>query len=288
MSAAPAPNGATHVYGILGHPVSQSLSPAMHNAAFAELGLNAVYVPLPVRPEHLEPAVAGLRSVGVRGFNLTVPHKQAMLPLLDEVLPEARAIGAVNTVLHDGGRLLGTNTDGTGFLLSLTHDLGFAPADKAVLLLGAGGAARGIAFALLGAGVSRLIIANRTAGRAEALVTDCRTRHPGLRVDRLGWDDLAGCAPHLLVNATTVGMGDGRSPAALEAVGVREAVIDIVYHPRETPLLGEARRLGLACTNGIGMLLYQGAAAFQFWTNREPPVETMRAALLQGLEGGEA
>ncbi|NIP74345.1 MAG: shikimate dehydrogenase [Gammaproteobacteria bacterium] len=271
------------MYGLLGFPVAQSLSPAMHNAAFRALGLDAVYVPFPTAPERLEAAVVGLQAAGVRGVNLTVPHKTAILPLLDEVLPEARAVGAVNTVRLYDGRLTGTNTDGLGFLLSLRHDLDYAAAGKTVLLLGAGGAARGIAFALLDAGVAALWIANRSGARADALVADCRTLHPAAQVEARPWPALAGVQPHLLVNATTVGMGDGASPVALEAVAVREAVIDIVYHPLETPLLAEARRLGLPCANGIGMLLYQGAAAFQFWTDREAPVDVMRAALLSGM-----
>lgn len=281
------PSGAALVYGILGHPVAQSLSPAMHNAAFRALGLDAVYVPFPVAPAQLEAALAGLAAAGVRGLNVTVPHKQAIVSLLDDLTPEAREMGAVNTVRLDGGHAVGTNTDGAGFLLSLTHDLDFAPAGRSVLLLGAGGAARAIAYALLRADVGRLTIANRTGERAQALVADCRTRFPGVPVEAAALDAVAGTAPDLLVNATTVGMGDGETPVALDAVGVTGAVIDIVYHPAETPLLAAAKALGLARTNGIGMLLYQGAAAFRFWTDREPPVDVMREALLAGLGARE-
>jgi len=279
----PTVSGASLVYGILGHPVAQSLSPAMYNAAFQALGLDAVYVPFPVEPAALPTAVAGLAAAGVRGFNVTLPHKQAILPLLDDVTPEARAMGAVNTVRVEQGRLRGTNTDGAGFLLSLTHDLGFSPGGRSVLLLGAGGSARAIALALLGAGVGRLTIANRTLDRAEALVADCRTRFPAIPVEALGLEQAAGTAPDLLVNSTSVGMGDGRAPVELAAVGVREAVLDIVYHPSETPLLAAARGLGLHCANGIGMLLYQGVAALRFYTDREPPVEVMREALLAAM-----
>lgn len=278
-------SGSSLVFGVIGFPVAQSLSPPMHNAAFRALGLDAVYVPFPVHPDHLPAAVAGLAAVGVRGFNVTVPHKQAIVPLLDEVLPEARAIGAVNTVRIADGRLSGTNTDGAGFLRALEHDLGFRPAGRSVLLLGAGGSARSIALALLGAGVGALTLANRTLERAAALAADCRARVPGCAVEAVALERVAGVAPDLLVNATTVGMGDGRSPVALEAVGVRGAVCDIVYHPPETPLLARARALGLPCANGIGMLLHQGAAALQFWTGREPPLEAMRAALLEALAG---
>jgi shikimate dehydrogenase len=279
--------GATLVYGLLGHPVRHSLSPAMHNAAFRALHLDAVYVAFPVAPEQLATAVAGLAAVGVPGFNLTVPHKRAILPLLSEVLPAARSIGAVNTVRVEGARLLGTNTDGSAFLRSLAEDLALDPAGADVLLLGAGGAARAIAFALLGAGVGRLRIANRTAARAEALAADCRAGIRGAPVETLAWERTAGAAPDLLVNATSVGMGDGRSPQPLEGLGVREAVVDVVYRPAETPLLAAARAQGLRCSNGIGMLLHQGAAALQFWIEREPPLEAMRAALLAALQQGE-
>ena len=287
MSALPPLSGASRVYGIVGFPVAQSLSPAMHNAAFHHLGLNAVYVPFPVRPAQLEAAVAGLTAAGICGFNVTIPHKAAILPLLQEVVTEAAAIGAVNTVRQDRGRLIGTNTDGAGFLSSLRHDLGFDPAGKTVLLLGAGGAARGIAFAVLGAGAGRLIIANRTQERAEALAADCRARYSRAIVEGGALTGVDDCAPHLLINATTVGMGDGRAPVDPARIGVREAVVDIVYHPAETPLLAHAKRLGLPHANGIGMLLHQGAAAFQFWTDREPPAAVMRAALLDAMGEGE-
>ena len=283
MSAPPALDGATAVYGLLGHPVRQSLSPAMHNAAFGSLAINAAYLPFPTPSDKLEAAVLGLSAAGVKGFNLTLPHKTAILPMLSEILPAARAIGAVNTVRNDDGRLSGTNTDGEGFLRSLAEDLSFDPTGKEALLLGAGGAARAIAFALLNAGVSRLVIANRTEARAESLAADCKARNPARSIEAASIHDLAGAAPQLLVNATTVGMGDGKNPVELEALRVREAVIDIVYHPLETPLLIQAKALGLAHANGIGMLLYQGAAAFTFWTHREAPVKVMRAALLEGM-----
>ena len=297
MSAEIAIDGKTRLYGILGHPVTGSLSPAMQNAAFRALGLNAAYVPFPVLPDDLPAAVRGLSAAGVAGFNLTVPHKLAILPLLKEITPEARAIGAVNTVRCGdagsgaSGHMAGTNTDGEGFLLSLHHDLDWTPQGKRVLLLGAGGAARGIAISLLGAGAAALHIANRTPEPAEALAADCRAHAPACEVTASGLEAAAGAAPHLLVNATTVGMGGGAmgsgggSPVELQAVGVRETVIDIVYHPPRTPLLAQAEAQGLKSTNGIGMLLYQGALAFRFWTGREAPIAVMRAALEEALAG---
>jgi shikimate dehydrogenase len=255
----------------------------MHNAAFQALGINAVYVALPTPPEHLAEAVRGLAAAGVAGFNLTVPHKSAILPLLQHVEPHAAAMGAVNTVRHGEDGLSGTNTDGEGFLLSLRNDLNWDARGKRVLILGAGGAARGIAQSLLEAGVVHLIIANRTLARAQALAAECSAHFPAARVEAIALDHTIGQAPHLLVNTTTVGVGDGGRPADVAAGGVSEAVVDIVYHPPETPLLSQARKLGLRCTNGVGMLLYQGMAAFRYWTGVEAPLLVMREALEAAL-----
>jgi len=276
-------NGATRLYGVLGHPVTHSLSPALHNAAFAAAGINAIYVPFPVAPERLSEAVAGLVAAGVGGFNLTVPHKERILPLLHSLEPEAKRIGAVNTVRIDQGRLTGTNTDGVGLLNSLRDDLNMDPGGMHVLILGAGGAARACAFALLGAGASRLSLANRTRERAQSLVADLIGHYPAARIEVVPWDALEGLAPDLLVQTTTVGMGDGRSPVTLAPLVVREAVVDIIYHPQQTPLLEQAANLGVRYTNGIGMLLHQGAAAWNFWTGQNAPVAVMRQALLQAL-----
>ncbi len=286
-------DGATRLYGILGHPVASSLSPAMHNAAFAALSLNAAYLPFPVAPEDLPQAVAGLVAAGIGGFNLTVPHKQAILPLLQEITPAARTIGAVNTVRCEGGKLIGTNTDGEGFLLSLEREIGWKPAGQTVTLLGAGGAARGIAFSLLESGVEALTILNRTPERAQELAADCRAHFggnsPGGQVTAGALEPGAPMASDLLINATTLGMGDGANPVDLQEVGFQGAgfqgaVADIVYAPLETPLLAQARQMGLRQVNGLGMLLHQGALAFTFWTGREAPLEVMRQALMEGLD----
>lgn len=281
------PDGQTRLYGLFGYPVHGSLSPAFQNAGFRALGINALYLGFPVRPDQFAIAVRGLVAAGLAGFNLTVPFKVEILPLLEAVTPEAQAIGAVNTVRCDadaqGVRLTGTNTDGLGFLRSLERDLHYDPRGKRVLLLGAGGAARGIAHALLSAGAGKLWIANRTAVRAAALVQALRPAYPRAQIEALALDGTAGLRPQLLVNSTTVGMGDQKSPVRLAAVQVEEAVADIVYHSAETPLLREARSLGLACTNGIGMLLYQGCAAFEFWLSRPAPESAMHEALLAAL-----
>ena len=276
-------DGDTRLYGVLGHPVRKSLSPAMHNAGFRALGINAVYVAFPLDPTRFDTGVRGLRAVEVAGFNLTVPHKTAILPLLDHITPEARIVGAVNTVRCDAQGMHGTNTDGEGYLRAVAEELSLAPQGKRVLLLGAGGAARGIAHSLLAAAVGELIIANRSPDKAVALAAELAVVLPDARVRGVGLDAVAGLAPDLLINATTVGMGDGQSPVELARIGVREAVSDIVYTPAHTPLLAQAETLGLPHANGIGMLLHQGGLAFEFWTGQDAPVEVMRRALLAGL-----
>jgi len=270
--------GRTRVFGIIGHPVSHSISPIIQNAAFRVLGLDAVYVPFPIAPERLAEALLGLAAAGVQGLNVTLPHKQTVIPLCAALTAEARAIGAVNTLRATPEGWLATNTDGTGFIVSLAEELGWAPGGKHALMLGAGGAARAVGWHLLKGGLTRLTIANRSRERAESLARQLRG-DPGGTVDVAPLDALAGLAPGLLVNTTSVGMHDGRSPVELARVGVREALIDIVYAPPVTPLLEQAAALGLPHTNGMGMLLYQGAAAFRFFTGEEPPVAAMRAAL---------
>lgn len=276
-------DGETRIYGVLGHPVRASLSPAMHNAGFQALGINAVYVAFPLVPSRFEEGIRGLQASGIAGFNLTVPHKTAILPLLNDLSPQAQAVGAANTVRCEGVHMHGTNTDGQGFLDSLQEHLNWAPRGKTVLLLGAGGAARAIAYSLLDAGAAHLTIANRTHDRATALAREMAAGFKNATVMALEMEQLEGLAPQLLVNATTVGMGDGASPVVLKALGVTDGVIDIVYTPAHTPLLEQAQALDLPQTNGIGMLLHQGCLAFEFWTGRDAPVEVMRQALLAGL-----
>ena len=276
-------DGETRLFGVLGHPVRASLSPAMHNAAFAALGMNARYVPFPTLPEYLETAVRGLAKAGVAGFNLTVPHKQTILPLLDEITPQARAIGAVNTVRVTDGQLHGANTDGDGLLAAIDEALGFSCKGAQVLILGAGGAARGIAFALLDAGASQLVISNRTAERAMELAKECARHFPKVEVTGISMDQAATLTTGLVINATSVGMGDGHSPVRLDKMQISAGVVDIVYNPLDTPLLLQARALGLPTADGLGMLLHQGWLAFQFWTGVEPPLDVMRTALAKGL-----
>lgn len=283
--------GEAAVVGVIGWPVAHSLSPLMHNRAFAHLDMNWVYVPFAVRPENLEAAVAGLRALSVRGFNVTIPHKTAIIPFLDQLTPAAAAIGAVNTVINRDGWLVGDNTDGLGFLRSLREEAEFDPAGSRTVILGAGGAARAVAVSLADAGASRVVIANRTVARAQELadVIESRGAHAAaLALDSPELEEELAAAD-LLVQTTPAGMsGEADAVLPVPESWLRPPLIvcDIVYTPPETPLLAAARRRGLRVVPGWGMLLYQGAAAFERWTGRPPPVAVMRDALLEALDAG--
>ncbi len=272
----------TRVIAILGDPVEHSLSPAMHNAAFAALGLDFAYVALRVRPAALEEAIEGVRALGFAGLNVTVPHKEAVLSLLDDLSPAARTIGAVNTVVRRGDRLKGENTDGPGFL-SAVAKLGFRARGKRAVLLGAGGSARAVAWALGRAGVSRLTILNRSPKRAAALAASVR-RGCSASVLVSGFDSTGSAElleeADIVVNCTSLGL-DGRTAPPVEiAVTPRHCLFyDLVYRLGPTPLVSAARRRGRRAENGLGMLVEQAALAFRIWTGRAAPVATMRRAL---------
>ncbi len=278
--------GKTQVLGIIGHPVEHSLSPAMHNTAIEALGIDYVYVPFAVEPVNLSTALKGLRVLGVRGFNVTIPHKSAILPLLDKVSPEAELCGAVNTVCRENDLLIGYNTDGTGLLKSLREDLGFEPVGATVLVLGAGGAARGALASLCNAGVSRIVIANRTLERGEILVERFRGlfRNVTFHLSTLDMKQLEGYMKtcDLLINTTSVGMnGSSFEGLDLSPIASHALVYDMVYSPPETPLLAAAKRNGSAHANGLGMLAAQGEAAFSIWTGVESPPGLMKRRLLE-------
>lgn len=283
-------HGTTKVLGIIGWPVAHSLSPAMHNAALDFLGLDYIYVPFPVEPQFLCAATEGLRRLGVWGCNVTIPHKTAIIPFLDRITREAELAGSVNTVYRDGTLFVGHNTDGTGFLASLRTDLNRDPADATVLLLGAGGAARGALSVLAAAGAARIIIANRTPERGQALADRFGALFPSVRfevcsLDGGGLKNSLRCAD-LLVNTTSVGM-DGTKFEYFPVWYMRpgSVVYDMVYVPAETPLLAAAREHGLACVNGAGMLAGQGEAAFVIWTGHEAPRNIMKRKLFEELAG---
>lgn len=262
--------------GIIGHPVAHSLSPVFQAAAFAQCGLDVTYerwdTPLPELPDR----IAALRSPEVLGANVTVPHKEAVIPLIDEVGGLAARAGAVNTIVNREGRLFGFNTDGPGFVAALRHEALFEPSGRTFLLLGAGGAARGIALALLEAHAAAVHIWNRTPGRAVALAADLGSQARALAA-------VPTLEPYdCLVNCTTVGMHGGPAPDALpivlDSAVPGTLVVDIVYGPPETPLLRAAAARGLPTLGGLPMLIYQGALAFELWTGLPAPIEAMTAA----------
>jgi shikimate dehydrogenase len=274
-------SGKTRMLALIGHPVGHSLSPAMHNASFAADGLDYLYVALDVAPGDLPAAVAGLRAVNVRGFNVTMPHKRAILPLLDGVDEGSRVSGAVNTVVTEGSGLRGYNTDGGG-LVEACEEAGVEISGRRALLLGAGGAAAAIALAFGAEGVSVLRIVNRSPEHAEELRE--KLREAGLKnVEVYPYDTLDEAAreAEIVVNATPLGMKDG-DPLPLPGEYLDEArtVCDAVYRPgRETALVREARERGTRVVTGQRMLLYQGVLAQRLWTGREPNVKVMDAAI---------
>jgi shikimate dehydrogenase len=260
-------------------------------AALDHLQMDATYAAWEVSPQDLPQFIQGLRRPQVLGINVTVPHKEAVIPYLDEVDPGAGEAGAVNTIIHRDGRLTGHNTDSYGFLRALREAGGFEPRGRRVLLLGAGGAARGVVLALLREGVGRLIVANRTMARAELLARLARERGvEGLAVP-LAWNELSLAAvdSDLIVNCTTIGMTHGPdakgTPLLMHQIPPTALVYDLVYNPLETPLLREAARAGAGVLGGIQMLVYQGAASFELWTGQPAPVQVMLQAATQAMAG---
>jgi|TARA_B100001971_G_scaffold214417_1_gene251819 shikimate dehydrogenase len=267
------------------------MSPALQQAALDEYALDALYEAWPTPPDRLAEAVAGLREPGCYGANVTVPHKEAVMGMLDRLDQQAEAIGAVNTIVTEsGGKLAGYNTDIYGFLASLSSEAGFDPAGKRVVMLGAGGAAKAAAFALVEGNVASLDIANRTVARAEALIAELSSNGAetsAFAIDSTGLADRCANAD-LIVNCTSIGMRGSPSPDASPlldgAIQPGCLVYDIVYNPEVTPLLAQAEEAGARTLGGLPMLVYQGAAAFEKWTGMSAPVEVMMAAARRAME----
>jgi shikimate dehydrogenase len=263
---------------LLAHPAGHSLSPDMHDAAFAAIGLRGRYGAVDVPPAELGTAVARLRAdLSLLGANVTVPHKQAVMAHLDRLAPLAERLGAVNTIRRDGDALVGDNTDAPGFARAITA-LGRPLRGEVAVVLGAGGAAAAVVAALVDAG-ARVLVHNRSPERARALAA--RWSSSGVRALTDGELEAASSDAAWLVNTTTVGMQGGPpgSPIAAEALPRAGAVVDLVYRPRRTPLLDAARARGLPTEDGVAMLVHQGALAFEMWTGRSAPVDVMRAAV---------
>ena len=269
-----APSGLTTVVGVIGYPVRHSLSPAIHNAAFAALGLDWVYVAFPVPRGRGGAAVAAARDLGLAGLNVTMPHKEDVAAACDELTPDAAALRSVNTVVaQPGGRMLGDSTDGPGFLAALAEG-GIAVVGRRSLVLGAGGAARAVVLALGRAGAGGVVVAAR---RLEAAASAALLAPSGRAVVLHDVDGEVGGAD-LVVNATPLGMAGEGPPLDPARLGRAHVVVDLVYHPLETPLLAAARAQGARTSNGLGMLVHQAAQAFTLWTGAEAPLATMRQA----------
>jgi len=262
----------------------------MQEAGFAAAGLNWRYLNFEVSAEKLGAAMQAMEALGVRGINLTIPHKVAVIEHLDDLSPEARAIGAVNTVRLDNGRKIGENTDGKGFLRGVRADAGMDPDGKRVVLLGAGGAARAIGTELVLAGASDLLVVNRSAKRGETMVSDLLAATGG-RVRFKQWE---GTYPvpetcDLFVNATSIGLyPDVDAMPAVDLSGAPDGMLvaDVVFNPPETRLLAAARKRGLPTLDGLSMLVYQGVIAFEMWTGQSPDEAAMKSALRAALAEG--
>lgn len=269
------PSGSTRVAAVIGDPVRHSLSPVLHNAAFAASDLDWVYVALEVAAGSGAQAVEAMRRLGLAGMSVTMPHKSDVAAAVDQLTPEAEELGAVNCVAWDGSRLVGHNTDGAGFVDALRSDLAIDPAGRRTAVLGAGGAARAVTRALASAHAAEIVVINRTPARAEAALSLAGSH---ARVGSIA--DVA--AADIVVNATSVGMGTATgdsSPVPADLLHEGQVVIDLVYQPLVTALLRDAAGRGAVTLNGVGMLLHQAGRAFSLWTGMEPPLAEMRAAL---------
>ena len=279
----PAVYGKTRVVGIIGNPISHSLSPVMHNAAFAAAELDYIYVPFAVSPENLLSAVIGLKALGVCGFNVTIPHKTAIIPFLDRLDESAVSAGAVNTVQLSGNHLIGYNTDGDGLVDSLLSDLDFVPGVAQILVIGAGGAARGAIAALCRSGAKKILICNRSLDNAHAVKIAMSGRYPDTCIDVVAEKNI--CAEHfastcLLLNTTSLGMnGERIGYISLSKLPKHARVYDMVYSNTGTSLVMDAVATDLRAVNGVGMLIAQGERAFEIWTGQKPLKGVMQRAL---------
>lgn len=272
--------GTTLVFAVIGDPVHHSLSPILHNAAIAALGVDAIYVALPVVDDAIAAALEGVRALGIAGLSVTMPHKTAVAAAVDEVSDDVRALDAANTVVRlPDGRLRGESTDGPGCLDALAAS-GVDVAGKRCLVFGAGGAGRSVILALARAGAAEIGVVNRSDGRAAAALALAGV--VGVRRTADAVSDA-----QIIINATPLGMGSSSTELLFDPsrLGSGQIVNDLVYHPLETPLLLAARAAGAVAVGGLGMLLHQGARQFHLWTGERAPIDVMRAAIVAELAG---
>ncbi|MBB6729776.1 shikimate dehydrogenase [Cohnella zeiphila] len=274
----------TVLYGVIGDPVRHSKSPVMLNRAFRESGINGVYGAFHVTPDRLGEAIAGMRALGFRGLNVTIPHKIDVMAYLDEIDEGARAVGAVNTIVNDGGRLTGFNTDGIGYVRSLKEEAEPDLAGKRIVVVGCGGAARGIVWALTRERPHSVVLVNRTAERARELAGFFP---PEAAVSAADWAQLKDvCAEaDVVINTTSVGMSPNVEAVPLDPSWLKPGAVasDLIYNPLTTAFLRRAAERGCRIHGGLGMFVYQGAYAFEYWTGKPAPVEAMRAVVLESF-----
>jgi len=285
-------SGRARICGVIGDPIGHTMSPIMHNAAFESLGLDYLYIPFRVKKEELGKAIEGMKALNIRGLNVTIPHKITVIPFLDELDPLAEKIGAVNTIVNDGGVLKGYNTDASGFLQVLLEK-GIEPGGKNMVILGAGGASRAISFTIAERG-GHLVILNRQLELdwAEELAQRIsQVFKKGGKAMELNEENLATALEDadILVNATSVGMSPDTDETPLLAKFLKPGLIvfDIVYNPIKTRLLQEAEEAGAETISGLDMLVWQGALAFEKWTGLKAPVELMKEVTIKALQERE-
>jgi shikimate dehydrogenase len=274
------------LFGLIGCPVHHSMSPLMHNDAFKQFGIAAYYHAFHVEKEHLKDAVRGMKVLGIAGFNVTIPHKTAIIPFLDDIDEMALQIGAVNTVVNENGRLIGYNTDGEGFVRALCEELNIELTGKHILLIGAGGAARGIYFSLASRKAACIDLCNRTVDKAEELINERKIPVLSRAYSLDEAQQLLGNYD-IIINTTSVGMYPHVEEMPLSLANLKKGTVvsDIIYNPLETMLLKEAKRYGAITQNGVGMFVYQGALAFEKWTGIFPDTNRMKQIVIEQLGG---
>lgn len=271
----------TVLYGVIGDPIRHSKSPVMLNRAFREKGINGAYAAFHVTPERLGEAIAGIRALGFRGLNVTIPHKIEVMQHLDEIHPGALAAGAVNTIVNEGGRLIGYNTDGVGYVRSLKEEAEPSLAGRRIVVLGAGGASRGILWALAQEQPAKLILANRTEQKAREVANALASE---FELETALWTDLREVCGEadVVINTTSVGMSPNTDAVPIDPTWLRPGAVasDLIYNPLKTKFLAEAEAHGCRVHGGLGMFIYQGAYAFEYWTGESAPVSVMREAVM--------
>lgn len=279
--------GTTKIIGLFGYPVEHTASPLIHNAAFQALELDYAYLPFEVKPEYLETALRALTALNVAGINVTIPHKETVLPYLQEVSPEAKAIGAVNTILVKSGRLIGYNTDGPGFIASLKEEKQEVLKGKTFLILGAGGAARAVATQVAQEDAGAIFLTDKLPGKAKAVVTQLKKYLPRAQAQALPLEAVEEKmkAVDFLINATPLGMKES-DPLVInpEWLSSDTFVYDLVYRPTPTALIKAARDKGCRTAVGLDLLLHQAMLSFKLWTDQTPSLEVMRQALEENFK----